>query len=222
MHVAIASINANPNIGLYCYCNDSFCLVPKSFPENLKKVFEDVLKVPVFNVTLAGTSLIGVFTAGNKNTILVPEIVFRNEFAELDRLKIKYTVVKSELTALGNNIICNDAGSIVNPDYDDRLIEFLSKELKVPVKKGKINELDTVGSLARVTEKYGLIHNEARDFEIRFIEDNLNVKLTRGSVNFGSPYISSGVICNKNGFIIGDVSGGPEIQNADEAFGFIV
>ena len=49
----------------------------------------------------------------------------------------------------------------------------------------------------------------------------MNVKVAKGSVNFGSPFISSGLICNKNGFIIGDISGGPEIQNADEALGFL-
>ena len=37
----------------------------------------------------------------------------------------------------------------------------------------------------------------------------------------GSPYVSSGILTNKNGFVIGSMSGGPEIDNADKALGFL-
>ncbi|MBN2422741.1 translation initiation factor IF-6 [Candidatus Woesearchaeota archaeon] len=220
MHVLKANINGNPNIGLYCYCNDNFCLVPKGISKKLKKNFEEVLKVPVYEASMAGTFLLGVFIAGNENSILVPEIAYENELIELEKYKIKFKIINSELTALGNNLLCNNNSCIINPEYNTIAVKQIEDALDVPVKKGKINDLDIVGSLAKINDKYGLVHNEIKGFEKKFLQSNLKIKLSEGTVNFGSPYISSGLLCNKNGFIIGDSSGGPEIANADEALGF--
>ena len=221
MHVLRANLNGNPNIGLFCYCNNSFCLVPRGTSEKTKKMFEEVLKVPVFDMNIAGTSLLGVFIVGNKNSILIPEISFPNEKTELENHKIAYSVINSELTALGNNLLCNDNCCIINPDYNTAAANQIRQALKVPVKKGRISELNIIGSLCSLNNKYGLISNEALEFEKKFLKANLKVRLTEGTVNFGSPYISSGVICNQNGFVIGEISSGPEIANADEAFGYI-
>ena len=64
----------------------------------------------------------------------------------------------------------------------------------------------------------GVYFLECNEFGFR---DNLKLKITRGTINFGSPYVRAGLVCNSNGFIVGDMSGGPEIQNVDESLGFI-
>ncbi len=221
MHILTANYNGNPNIGLFCFANDKYCLVPRGFPPKLKKDFEEVLKVPVHEVNAAGTSLLGVFFVGNDECLLVPEIMFKSELHELDELKIKYKVIKTELTALGNNLLINNHMCIANPDYDETVLKEIEKDLKIPVKKGKISELNIVGSLAVGNKKGYLVSNEIEDFEKKFLKDNLKVNITMGTINFGSPYVSSGIVCNSHGFIVGEFSGGPEIQNADEALGFI-
>ena len=40
-------------------------------------------------------------------------------------------------------------------------------------------------------------------------------------VNMGGVQVSSGVAVNNKGFVIGTMSGGPEVMNADQALGFI-
>jgi translation initiation factor 6 (eIF-6) len=65
MHVLMTDINGNPNIGLYGFCNDNFCLLGNEVPEKKFKEIEDVLKVKCHRISIAGTSLIGVFVAGN-------------------------------------------------------------------------------------------------------------------------------------------------------------
>ncbi len=221
MHVITANYNQNPNIGLFCYVNDKYCLVPKLFPKKLKKKFEEVLKVPIYEMSAAGTSLLGVFFSGNNNILLVPEIMFDSELKELEKFKIKYRIIKSELTALGNNLLTNDNVCIANPDYSDDVLKEIETALKTKVKQGKISGLNIVGSLAKLNKNGCLASPDIKTFEKKFLEDNLKIKITTGTVNFGSPYISSGLICNFNGFIIGDMSGGPEIQNADIALGFL-
>jgi translation initiation factor 6 len=220
-HVMIANYNANPNIGLFCYANDKYCLVPRGFSSKLKKEFEEVLKVPVYEVNAAGTSLLGVFFAGNDNCLLVPEIMFESELKELEEYGINYHVVKSELTALGNNLVINNNICIASPDYEPAVLKDIEKALKIPVKQGMIAGLNTVGSLARGNTHGYLVSPDIEEFEKKFIKDNLKANITEGTLNFGSPYVSSAMICNSYGFVVGDISGGPEIQNADEALGFI-
>jgi translation initiation factor 6 len=221
MHVLKADFHGNPNIGLYCFCNNNFCLVPQGISDKLKKNITKVLDVPVFEITMAGTSLVGVFVVGNDNSILIPEIVFENEIKKLKKFKIKYSILNSSLTALNNNILCNNNACIINPDYKKEQIDYINEVLKVPVKKGMINDLKTIGSLARITDKNGLISHDVSDFEKKFLQNNLKVNLTEGTINFGSPYISAGLLCNKNGFIAGNISGGPELANSEIALGFI-
>lgn len=217
MHILTANYQQNPNIGLFCYTNDKYCLVPHGFPKKLK--FEEVLKVPVYELRAAGTSLLGVFFAGNNDVLLVPNIMFESELKELERFKIKYSIIDSELTALGNNLLIGKS-CIANPEYSKE-IRVIEKKLKIPVKEGKIAELNIVGSLAALNNMGCLVSPDIKPFEQKFLENNLKLKIATGTVNFGSPYLSSGLICNSNGFIVGDISGGPEIQNADEALGFI-
>ncbi len=220
-HVITANYNQNPNIGLFCYANDSYCLVPYGFSERLKKEFEEILKVPVYEVNAAGTPLLGVFLSGSEDCLLVPEIMFESELRQLDHFKINYKVIKSELTALGNNLLINNKVCVANPDYSESVLKQIEKELNISVKKGKISEFNIVGSLAKGNKHGLLVSSDIKDFEKKFLKDNFKIKITTGTVNFGSPYISSGIVCNSNGFIIGDSSGGPEIQNADEALGFL-
>ena len=221
MHVETANYEGNPSIGLFCYATDKYCLVPHNMSEKLKKKFKEVLKVPLINMTAAGTDLLGVFFTGNNDILLVPEIMFDKELDVLNEHKIEYKIFKTRHTALGNNILVNENAAIVSSEYSDEEVEKLSKLLNIPVKKGKVANLDTVGSLIKGNNNGLLASSEIENFEKKFIEDNLKVKVIEGTINFGSQYISSGLVCNNHGFIIGNTSGGPEIQNADEALGFL-
>ncbi|PIN69545.1 translation initiation factor IF-6 [Candidatus Woesearchaeota archaeon CG11_big_fil_rev_8_21_14_0_20_43_8] len=221
-HILITNFNSNPNVGLYVFATDEYCLVGRDVPIKTIKEIEKVLSVPVHIVSICGTSLLGVFCAGNKKCLLIPSIAFESEMTKLDELGIRYSMIDTKLTALGNNILCNDKGAIVSHDFEESTVKQISLALGVPVVKSKISGLDIIGSLATLNSNGKcLIHHDIESFEKKLVEKNLGVICIEGTVNMGSPYISSGVVTNKNGFIIGSLSGGPEIDNADKAFGFM-
>ncbi|MFH0874901.1 MAG: translation initiation factor IF-6 [archaeon] len=221
MHIFQTNLNGNPNIGLFCFCNDKFCLVPFGTQAFVKAKFEEALKVPVYEISIAGTTLIGALVAGNSHGIIIPSITFKNEIMLLDKYKIKYTIIDTKFTAFGNNVLCNDHCCVLSCDYDAATMKEIEKALGVPVMHGKIAALDTVGAIARLSNENGLVHSEAQVDEIKFLEKNLKITAEKGSVNYGSPYISSSLLCNSHGFIIGESTSGPEIANADEALGFL-
>ena len=220
-HVIVVNFNSNPNVGLYGYATDKYCLLGSEVPEEYEKDIAEVLDVPIIRMNIAGTGLLGVFLSGNKNCLLVPSIAFPNELATLDKHKIKYKLIETKLTCLGNNMICNDNGCVVSSEYGDKEIKAIKDALKVEVVKAKIAELNTLGSLAVHTKKGILCHHEILEHEAELLNKVLKVEIFTGTVNMGVPFIGSGIICNNKGFVIGDASGGPELVNADEALGFI-
>lgn len=211
------SINSNFNIGLFAFATDSFCLVGNDVLDKDVEVLKDVLKVPVHRITIAGTPLVGVFVVGNSKTILIPEITYPEERHELDRLGIAYDVIKTNLTALGNNIVCNDSGAIVNVEFKDREIEEISAALGVKTVRGTIEDLETVGALCVANDKGCIASKNLKNTESDLIADVLKVKVFTGTVNLGNNYIHSGVIANKHGLLVGSASGGVEINDVADA-----
>ncbi|MFC1741149.1 translation initiation factor IF-6 [Nanoarchaeota archaeon] len=221
MHVLKTGFNGNPNVGLYGYCNDSYCLLGKDVPEKTAKQVEKVLGVPVHQMTMCGTSLLGVFLAGNSDMLLVPEIAFDYELKNLDRLKMNYEVVKTRLTALGNNLLCNDVGCLANPEFSADQKKRIRQALGVKLKPGTIADLDTVGSLGVLNSAGCMVHRDITRAETTYVEELLATRVVPSTVNMGSPYIRSGLLCNNHGFVIGDHSGGPEMINVEEELGFL-
>ena len=221
MRLLKTNFNGNPNVGLYGYCTNSYCLVGMEVPETKLHHIGEVLKVPVHRITLCGTSLIGVFAAGNSNTLLLPEIVFDYELKKLDHLGIKYKVIHTHLTALGNNLLCNDKGCVASPEFNAETVKAIGHALGVEAKTGKIAGLDTVGSLAALNSRGCAAHRDITKTEKSQIHKLLGVKCHESTVNMGSPYIRSGLLCNDHGFVIGDWSGGPEIVNIEEELGYL-
>lgn len=223
MHILQANFNGVHNIGLYGFANDHFALVGKEVPEDIAEKISMILKVPVHRITIAGTSLIGVFVAGNNNKILVPNIIFDEEKEHLKELNLNFEVFDTKLTCLGNNMLVTDTKAILSKEFSDAEQKKLSESLNVESLKEKLGKVFSVGSLVVLNQSKNkaLMSNDFVREDQKLLESFFGVEATPGSVNMGSPYIRSGIICNSNGFIIGSNSGGPEITNADEALGFV-
>lgn len=220
-HIALLSFDNNPNIGLYAFATDEFCLIGNDIPSKVEEEIHEVLKVPIHRINISGTSLIGVFCAGNSNCLLVPHTIQKDEIKALESLKIKFHIVNSKITAIGNNITANDFGAVASTEFDDDTVKEIESHLSVPVKRAKISEMNNIGSCLIANNKGGLVHRDIKSFELELLEDTLKVEILDGTINMGNPYVKSGIIANSKGLVVGAHSGGPEITNADMALGFL-
>jgi len=177
--------------------------------------------VPCFEASIAGTDMAGVFLAGNSNCLLVPSIAFPSELHMLKKHGINFHVLETDLTCLGNNILCNDHHAYINPDFTEKELKKIQELLNVPVVKKKLSSIPTVGAMAAMNAKGMVVNNNISDEEAEAVEHDFKVKVTGGTVNKGNPFIRSGIVCNNFGFAIGGQSGSPEVINADEALGFM-
>lgn len=215
-HVLIANFNGNSNVGLYGYASDKYCLLGREIPEKFYKKIEEVLDVKIIPATIAGTSLLGVFLNGNNKILLVPSIVFPQELAVLDKNKIKYKIIDTKFTCLGNNLIVTDKACIASDDYGQRELKQFEDALGFNVIKAKIANHSTLGSLTAYNKRGILCHHDISESEAKLLTKTLKMEVSTGTVNMGSPFIGSGILCNSKGMIIGELSGGPEIINADQ------
>ncbi|MCK4670794.1 MAG: translation initiation factor IF-6 [Nanoarchaeota archaeon] len=217
------NIDGNPNIGLFAFCNDKICLVGNRFTKPQIRKMEDVLGVHVEQISVAGTDLIGAFVAGNNKCILVPDLIFPEELEKLMKIKEIYgnafdvKVIGTKLTALGNNILANDSGCLVNPDFPATQKKLIRQALGVKVVPGMIAEHNVVGSLGVAVNTGACVHEDVCPEEQGIIEKLLNVPVVSGTIN-RNPYVRSGVIVNSNGYVVGDQSKGDELLLFEEIF----
>ena len=114
MHMAIdkLSFSNDPNIGLYSFATDEYCLVGNIMNKEVE-ILEKNLNVKVIQSKISQTSLPGIFCSGNSNGIIVPEIITDRELEALKRQK-NVLVLKGNNTALGNLILANDKGCLIS------------------------------------------------------------------------------------------------------------
>ncbi len=221
MELLLATYTNNPNIGLYGLATDEFCLLPRAVSKRLQADVQRVLNVPVFCCNIAGTELIGALCVGNGKKLLVPGIIFDDELEILKKTGLQVSVLDTELTALGNNIAVGNGKAVLSLEYSDDEVKAISKALDVKAKKMSVIMLNTLGSLMSVSKSGGVVHQEIGDVELAGLQKFFGVKLVRATVNQGNPYVSIGIMANKNGVVIGRYTAGAEITSIEEGFGII-
>jgi translation initiation factor 6 len=220
MHVAKINIQGNSLVGLYILPMNDVVLIGQEVPESLEETLKEVFKAPLLRLSIAGASLIGMFAATDGESLLVPSIIFPHEEEVLKEHDISYTVISTTLTCLGNNIFFHNNAILVNPDFSDEVIAGLKETFQRPVYRMALGEITTIGSLLVARGNFGLVSHDISQKEFDTLQNYLGINIMTGTVNMGSINIASGIAVNKNGFVIGDQSGGPELVNADEALGF--
>lgn len=220
-NVSLMDFNSNPNIGIYMFVNDKFCLLGQKVNDKKKKEIESVLNVPVYNLTIIGTELIGLFVAGNNEIIAIPE-VFEKEFDELNKICKKHDVeliqINEVKNTFGNNVLFGDEEILINASYSKEFISQLETKTKLPIVKISSKDFETVGStVVYLNSKYFF----SQEYEENDVKEILNKIAGLGTVNQGSSYISSGVVGNSFGIIIGSQSSTIEIQNLVENLNYI-
>lgn len=221
MHLKRTSFNGNPNVGLYGVVTDELILVGKEVPDDKDDMLEDILGKPVKRVSIAGTGLVGVFCLWHEGKLLVPGIAFDHELETLEDAGVTYEVIETDLTCLGNNVLVGQKSALAHPDFSDAELDSISDALGLPIERATITDIEAVGAVGIMREEKGLFHRDIPPKAVKELESQLGLTITQGTVNMGNPYVKSGMLVSRQGFIIGDASGGPEVKNADEALGFI-
>jgi len=210
----------NENIGVFGFATDDYCLVGSGIEKKNVKLLEEVLKVPIYQINISQAKIIHTLSIGNKNGILVPRIIRDDEKEFLKKVSGAVEIIPHELTAIGNNILCNDRGAIYNPEYDNSVKKIIENVLDVEAVPYRIlkNDPGLVGTHAICNNKGVLVHSDADEEKLKELSNFLKVKADFGTLNLGY-FPGSGGIVNSNGAIVGNESSGPEIMHLGMTLG---
>ncbi len=227
MHIERLDFENSPYLGVYGFASDRVVLLREGLGEKKLEVVREVLKVPVIETSIMKSRIVGIFTAGNSNAIIVPwyiwdaELEFINSKLREYGIEVEVVPFKSRLTAFGNLILANDKGALVSKDFTREEARKIEDILGVPVERGVIADYAAVGSVGVVTNRGGLVHPEATDEELEWLSDLFKVDVYVGTANMGVPFVGSCMIANSNGVVVGHLTTGPEIVKIEEALGFL-
>jgi len=214
-----ADFLGDPNLGLYGWATGAYCLLGHEPHGKLKAKFTETLQVPMHHARIAGSDLVGLFATGNSSGIIVSKLVEKHELAALKEAfpDLNIAVIESDVTAIGNLVLCNDSGALVS-GHLEKFKQQISETLGVPVETGTMAGFQVVGSACAANSRGALCHKDATDEEMDFIEGLLKVKADLGTVA-GSPFIKAGLLVNANGSVVGTGTTGAELGRVSEVLG---
>jgi len=180
------------------------------------------LDVEPVTTTVGGSGTVGALAVGNENGILVSGRATDREMDAIEEATgLPVTSLPGRINAAGNVVLANDYGAYVHPDLDRKAIQAIKSALDVPVERGDLADVRTVGTAAVATNEGVLCHPKSREPELEAIEDVLDVPADIGTINYGAPLVGSGLIANDAGYVVGTDTTGPELGRIEQTLGYI-
>ncbi|MEM4780693.1 MAG: translation initiation factor IF-6, partial [Halalkalicoccus sp.] len=154
-----AAFFGSTSVGVFACGTDDAVLVRTDVEDDLREAFEAELDVPAIPTTIGGSSTVGALCVGNSNGLLVSNRITdaeRETIGEVTDLPI--TELPGKINAAGNVVLANDSGAYVHPDLSREAAQAVKDGLGVPVERGELAGLRTVGTAAVATNEGVLCH----------------------------------------------------------------
>ncbi|MBM4240437.1 MAG: translation initiation factor IF-6 [Euryarchaeota archaeon] len=215
------NLNGNPNLGVSISTTDEIAIVPTHISEPIITSIKEVLDVSVVKTPIAGCSLTGALSVGNSNGFIVSRYALDSEIERIREHGVNVERIPDKLSAVGNIILTNNSGALVNPLLSDESLEVVKNVLDLEVVRGSIAGFKIIGSVAAATEKGVLAHPSTQPDELDFIESVLKIPADIGTINNGVPLVGACTAANSKGVLVGLNTTGPELARVEEALGFL-
>ena len=194
--------------------------MPPSAPAPFVRELQRAFQVEPIRTTVLDSEIAGALTAANSHGILVGDHLDDEERAALEKAA-PVTEFTTRLNALGNNVLANDHGAIVHPEFSDEMVRRIGAALHVPAVRGTVAGLGTVGMAAVATNRGAVVHPKATESEVAELESVLKVPVHRSTANFGVPIVGACLVANSRYLLVGRPTTPVEILHLEEGLGLI-
>jgi len=210
----------SPYLGVFVRVGESAAVAPPSISPVLEREIERVLGIPTVRTTVDDSEVVGALIAGNSNGWVVGDALDSQERKALEGVA-RVTIVRHRLNAMGNNVLANDSGAIVHPEFSNEVVAAIGRALGVPVDRGTVAGLATVGKAGIATNKGVVLHPKATEGEAAKIHEFLKVPVHRSSANFGVPIVGACLIANSRGVLVGRPTTPVEVVHIQDGLGIL-
>jgi len=215
------NLGGNPNLGVSIAATDKLAIVPSNMTTAMEDLVEESLGVEVVKTPISGSNLAGALACGNSHGFVVSKYAFDREIEAIKSMGVEVARIPDRLTAVGNIILANDSGALVNPLLSDESVELITQVLNVEVERGSIARFKITGAVAAATNKGTLLHPSATQEDIELVERVLKTPADIGTVNNGTQLVGACTVATSRGVIVSLNTTGPELARIEETFGFL-
>jgi translation initiation factor 6 len=218
--IHLFDIYRSANIGIFLRANEKFCLVPNGLPETKSDKITEMIGVKTIPASIAGSRLLGPLSVANSNGILLSRLSDEEEVRTLKEATGQNVLrLESRFTSVGNLITANDHGAVISDVFSEESAKDVERALEVPVKRMRISSFIQIGAMISATNSGALVHPVASENEINTIGEILGFDPEPATVNGGVPFVSSGIVGNTSGVLVGTLTRGSELVILSHAFG---
>lgn len=221
-HFQQIDFDENPNVGVFCRTNDTIAFIKKALPKHVLRRIRNALEVHIVEMTISDANIIGSLITMNSHGAVVTDLIGQEDLELIAAQGYETYVITDIYNAAGNDILANDNGALVHVDMNKDVVKAIEETLQVPVTRGTIAGLKTIGMAAVVTNKGLLCHPKVTEAEKQILEEVFKVPVMIGTVNHGAPLIGSGLIANTKGAIVGSLTTGIEMGRIEEALALTI
>ncbi|MCI4333104.1 MAG: translation initiation factor IF-6 [Thermoplasmata archaeon] len=217
MAIARTLIEGSPYLGIYLKVSDKAALLPPTIPRTLANEVERIFEVAPVRTNIGESEIVGALLAWNSFGAVVGDDLDDVERATIEKV-VPVSVIRTRQNAMGNNILVNDTGAVVHPEFSDEAVRRIERTLKVPARRGTVAGLGTVGMAAAATNRGVVVHPKTTDTEAAHIGATLGVAVHRSTGNFGVPIVGACLVANSRALLVGRPTTPVEIVHLQEGF----
>ena len=210
----------SPYLGVYFRVGERYAIGPPNVPRSVEHDLERLLGVRLLRSSVFDSEVVGAMLAANSNGIVVGDAIGSDDRSLLERVA-SVAVVRHRQNAMGNNVLSNDSGALVHPEFPSDVVQEISRALGVPARKGTIAGLGTVGMAGVATNRGVVIHPKATEHEVAVLTDLFGVPVHRSTANFGVPIVGACLVANSRGILVGRATTPVEIVHLQEGLGVL-
>jgi len=209
--VLTASFTGSSYVGVYARATDDVLLVDPSVDDDLTTTLAAELGVEPVATTVGGSGTVGSLAVANDAGIVVSDQATDEELARIDdAIDGEVAPIPGTLNAAGNVVLANDTGAIVHPELSAAAVDVIEETLAVPVERGQLADVQTVGTAAVATSEGVICHPQSTEEQLVAVEERLDVYADLGTVNYGAPLVGSGLLANDTDYVAGEETTGPD------------
>lgn len=217
-----ASFTGSSYVGVYARATDDVLLVDPSVDDDLTATLAAELGVEPVATTVGGSGTVGSLAVANDAGIVVSDQATDEELARIDdAIDGEVAPIPGTLNAAGNVVLANDTGAIVHPELSAAAVDVIEETLAVPVERGQLADVQTVGTAAVATSEGVICHPQSTEEQLVAVEERLDVYADLGTVNYGAPLVGSGLLANDTDYVAGEETTGPELGRVEDTLGYI-
>ncbi len=217
-----ASFTGSSYVGVYARATDDVLLVDPSVDDDLTATLAAELGVEPVATTVGGSGTVGSLAVANDAGIVVSDQATDEELARIDDATDgEVAPIPGTLNAAGNVVLANDTGAIVHPELSAAAVDVIEETLAVPVERGQLADVQTVGTAAVATSDGVICHPQSTEEQLVAVEERLDVYADLGTVNYGAPLVGSGLLANDTDYVAGEETTGPELGRVEDTLGYI-